>query len=43
MENAILRRAVKEEELKQEDDIALDYKEDPLANELISEEALKVC
>ena len=41
-DHGILRRAIKDEEIKQEDDIALDYKEDPLANGMISEEALKV-
>merc|ERR1719354_163127 len=40
-DHGILRRAIKDEEIKQEDDIALDYKEDPLANGMISEEALK--
>merc|ERR1719354_759028 len=40
-DHVILRRAVKDEDIKQEDDIALDYKEDPLANGMISEEALK--
>jgi len=40
-DHGILRRAIKDEEIKQEDDITLDYKEDPLANGMISEEALK--
>lgn len=40
-DHGILRRAIKEDEIKQDDDIALDYKEDPLAIGMISEEALK--
>merc|ERR1719354_750301 len=40
-DHGILRRAIKDEEIKQEDDITLDYKDDPLANGMISEEALK--